>query len=148
MKRKILLLALVLLLACACAACGDDENNAGEWQLRAAEYEGLLCEPDVFSVVAHLTLEKDGTGRLTIDEYGYAITSWSVKKDTVRLKLLETTMEGTYRDGYIVLTFDDGVRLWFSKEGAEVQPLELLDVEGYLDAYDALVASGGAMPAD
>lgn len=148
MKKKLVSLLLVLALACLSAACGGDKKNAGEWYLAGAELDGLLAEPEVLGIAASLSLNEDGTGRLTIDEDGYWIDSWSVKDGKVKIKMLEGTAEGTLSNGYIVLAFDDGISLWFAKEGSDVAPLVLLDAEGFVNAYAALVESGDAMPVD
>ena len=148
MKRKLVSLILVLMLLSACAACGGDTEHVGRWQLVGAELEGLLTEPDVFGINALLTLQANGTGRLTIDESEEQIRSWSVQGGRITLRTDDETLEGSCADGYIVLTFDDGVSLYFLREGSEAPALELLDREAFEEAYAELVAAGEAMPVD
>ena len=148
MKKKIVSLLLALMLICLSAACKGREENAGEWELRAAEYVGLYVQPEVLGIYAKLSLDKDGTGRLTIDENGYWIKSWSVKDGKIKITMLDDAVEGTVKDGYIILVFEDDISLWFAKEGSDVPPLQLLDEDGYMAAYEAMVESGDAMPID
>lgn len=148
MKKKIFALLLVLVFVCAFAACGGDKEHAGEWILKGAAYETLLAEPDVLGISASLSLEKNGTGRLTIGESGYAIKSWTVKDGQVTVKTGDNTVPGVYQDGYIILGFDDGISLYFAKNGQANRELLLLNAEQYRDAYQALVDSGDAMPVD
>lgn len=147
MKRSVSLL-LVAAFLCVFAACGGGKENAGEWSLAAAETEGLLVEPAVLELTASLVLEKDGSGRLTIDEDGYAIRSWSVKDGAVSIQTLDETVEGRLLNGYIVLVFDDGICLYFAREGGNAPALPLLNRAEYEAAYAALVESGEAMPLD
>lgn len=148
MKKKIIALLLVLLFVCACTACGGDKEHAGEWILKGAAYETLLTEPDVLGISASLSLDKNGSGRLTIDEEGYAIKSWSFKDGQVSIKTADETIPGLYEDGYVILGFDDGISLYFAKNGQAKRELLLLNAEQYAAAYQAMVDSGDAMPVD
>ena len=146
--KKILALVAALLLTCLCFGCGGDKAHAGEWYLTAAEYEGLLTEPEVFGLSASLSLKKGGTGRLTIGEDSYAISSWFVNDGEVSLQTLDGPVEGRIMNGFLILTFEDSMRLYFAKEGTNAPELILLDRDAFRTAYDALVAAGEAMPAD
>ena len=149
MKKRALALILALLAVLTLSACGGKKSPyAGTWQLVGAEDEGLLAEPSVLGLSGALVLKDNGTGTLSLNGGDTAIKSWNVKDSAVTVKTAEDEFEGTLENGILALGFDGGTCLYFAVEGTDISSLELLDAQGFRDAYNALVESGDAMPAD
>ena len=156
LRMLALLLALCLtagLCACGAPAAAPASQSAPETAAPAApaaeeaaapapqtgEYKGyslvldghyLIWEDlDDFSV----TLAADGTGYLDWGEDNRGpISSWTAEGETVEIRAGVSVMNGTIRDGVMLLDLEEGFVLCFAKEGADTSAMERITTEQYI----------------
>ena len=160
-RPRILTLLLTLCLAAGLCACGAStpppeaaaaptdaatpaapEQAAPETENPLAplsgEYKGyslvldgtyLIWEDlDGYTVV----LDADGTGALDwgADNRG-PISAWTAEGETVEIRAGISVMNGTVKDGVMLLDLEDGLVLCFVKDGADTSAMERITTEQY-----------------
>ena len=147
-----LLLALLMTLSlCACggsapaataAPAATEAPAPAEAENPLAPYAGEYKEYSVIMDGTHLildgyedfsvTLAADGTGYLDwgADNQG-PISGWSKDGDKVTVKAGVSEMDGSLKDGVLILEMGDGFALCFAKDGADTSSMPRITLEEY-----------------
>ena len=126
MKRIVIaLLSLCLLLAALCA-CG----SGTDYTLFAYDYDGRIIAAE--DMTSELTLNENGTGRMTINGESGRIASWTEEDGILLLRSGDDTLSGTIRDGILTLDLGDGNLLYYASENADTSSVPVIRFEDYL----------------
>ena len=156
LRMLALLLALCLtagLCACGAPAAAPASQSAPETAAPAApaaeeaaapapqtgEYKGYSLVLDGHYLIWEdlesysVTLAADGTGYLDWGEDNRGpISSWTAEGETVEIRAGVSVMNGTIRDGVMLLDLEEGFVLCFAKEGADTSAMERITAEQYI----------------
>lgn len=126
MKRIVIsLLSLCLLLTVLCA-CG----GGTDYTLFAYDYDGVIITAE--DMTSELTLNKNGTGRMTINGESGRIDTWTEENGSLILRSGDDTLSGTVRDGILALDLGDGNILYYAAENADTSSVPAVRFEDYL----------------
>lgn len=143
---RILALLLVLCLAAGLCACGAPAASptpqaAPETAApvpQTGEYKGYSLVLDGYYLIWEdlddfsVTLAADGTGYLDWGEDNRGpISSWTAEGETVEIRAGVSVINGTVKDGVMLLDLEDGFVLCFVKEGADTSAMERITTEQY-----------------
>lgn len=159
-KLRILILLTALCLAAGLCACGAPAAPAAQATPapaapapetaasavpetavavpQAGEYKGYSLILDGHYLIWQdledysVTLEADGTGALDWGEDNRGpVSSWTAEGEKVTIKAGVSVMEGSIRDGVLLLDLEDGMVLCFVKDGADTSAMERITIEQY-----------------
>lgn len=104
----------------------------GEYKLYAVDEDGMcLFASELFDTEGYLVLEKDGKGKISLVEE--ADVTWTVDGEKITIMADGEPCEGTIKDGIVALSIE-GMTLYFTAEGADVESLGATDLDGALNA--------------
>lgn len=131
--------AVVMAMMLMISACGSgggtqpakEETPEGKYSLFAIEMEECLIGNEEIGMTSDVTLEKDGTGYMTINDDGGDIESWSVDGETITIRSGLSTMDGTLKDGILILVTDYSIE-YYAKEGVDISGYQLMTMDDFI----------------
>lgn len=126
MKRIVATLLIMVLLPIVLCACG----GGTKYTLFAYDYDGCVIAAEDMS--SELTLNENGTGRMTINGKSGRISSWTEENGDIILNAGSETLSGTIRDGILTVDPGDGSMLYYAAENADTSSVPVMSFEDYL----------------
>lgn len=118
----------------------EEPPAEGEYTLFGVRMYGLTIESGAFEIESVLTLEKGGTGTMTMNGDTMDVKSWEVKDGDLSITMADgSSATGRCCDGVAALDLysDGSMLLYFAKEGVDLSDYTLLNKEEALEAYNA-----------
>ena len=130
MKRfKIIALIVVIALAAALLVSCEADKVSGTYTAFAETVAGYTVE--TMELESVLTLDKDGTGYMTMNEDEGPVTEWTVEKGALSITTGGELMTGTVEEGIIKIDLEDGYALYYAAEGADTSSVDYMSKEEF-----------------